>query len=441
MTSTAEALPPVDRPTNLRHLVLAALLAITAINYIQRNCIAPAATTIQPDLGLTRDDMGDILAAFFLSYTFLQVPSGATAQALGAKWALILFSVGWSLALAATAWADGYWGLYVGRLALGALQAGIFPCATLILAVWYPVTKRGLATALLNSFMVIGGAVGTALTGRLLGPLGWRTLFVGFAVPGVLWAVWFAWWFRRRPEEDPRVNAAELAMIRHVPAPTEVPPVPVSADPPRSRAAVLTTMAILMLVLLYTQQAFRAGANRLFDNWMPTYYEEARGLTREDAADLTAVLQIALVVGGLVGGMLSDYVLARTGSRWAARNGVAMFSLISACVFYLAAYPIENVYLATLVFGIGAFLFTFSSPCAYALTIDVGGRYLAIIFGLMNMIGNLGAWAFVKYLPRIQAFGGWDLALGTFVAMQLAALVCWLFLNPNIVIGEPSRQE
>ncbi|MFO0928047.1 MAG: hypothetical protein U0736_13565 [Gemmataceae bacterium] len=41
----------------------------------------------------------------------------------------------------------------------------------------------------------------------------------------------------------------------------------------------LTTMAILMLVLLYTQQAFRAGANRLFDNWMPTYYEE-RGLTR-----------------------------------------------------------------------------------------------------------------------------------------------------------------
>ncbi|MFO0928046.1 MAG: MFS transporter [Gemmataceae bacterium] len=69
----------------------------------------------------------------------------------------------------------------------------MFPCATLILAVWYPVTKRGLATALLNSFMVIGGAVGTALTGRLLGPLGWRTLFVAFAVPGVLWAVWFAW--------------------------------------------------------------------------------------------------------------------------------------------------------------------------------------------------------------------------------------------------------
>ncbi|MFO0928048.1 MAG: hypothetical protein U0736_13570 [Gemmataceae bacterium] len=118
------------------------------------------------------------------------------------------------------------------------------------------------------------------------------------------------------------------------------------------------------------------------------------------------MLQIALVVGGLVGGMLSDYVLARTGSRWAAQR-CGDVQPDRACVFYLAAYPIENVYLATLVFGIGAFLFTFSSPCAYALTIDVGGRYLAIIFGLMNMIGNLGAWAFVKYLPRIQAVGGW----------------------------------
>jgi ACS family D-galactonate transporter-like MFS transporter len=73
-------------------------------------------------------------------------------------------------------------------------------------------------------------------------------------------------------------------------------------------------MAIFTLFLLYTQQGFRAGANRLFDTWMPTYYETARGLTRERAADLTAMLQVGLVVGGLVGGMLSDYVLARTGS-------------------------------------------------------------------------------------------------------------------------------
>lgn len=442
MSSTADDSPPFLRPTNLRHLVLAALLVITAINYIQRNCINPAATTIQADLGLDLAEIGLILGAFFLSYTFLQVPSGATAQLLGAKWALVLFAVGWSLALAATALADGFYGLYAGRLAMGALQAGIFPCATLILQAWYPASRRGMATALLNSFMVIGGAAGTFLTGRLLGPMGWRNLFVAFAVPGLLWAVWFAFWFRRRPEDHPGVNAAELAIIRGQPAAAPVSAVAPAVEGQRpGGVGTLTGLAVLTLVLIYTQQAFRAGANRLFDTWMPTYYEQARGLTREAAADLTTLLQIALIVGGLVGGLLSDYVLARTGSRWAARNGVALFSLFSSCLLYLAAYPIDNVYLATVVFGTGAFLFCFSSPCAYALTMDVGGKYLAIVFGLMNMVGNLGAWAFVSYLPRLKELGGWELALGTFVAMHLAALVCWLFLDPTVVVGEPSRKE
>lgn len=80
VSSTADDSQPLVRPTNLRHLVLAALLVITAINYIQRNCINPAATTIQADLGLDLAEIGLILGAFFLSYTFLQVPSGATVQ-------------------------------------------------------------------------------------------------------------------------------------------------------------------------------------------------------------------------------------------------------------------------------------------------------------------------------------------------------------------------
>jgi hypothetical protein len=71
----------------------------------------------------------------------------------------------------------------------------------------------------------------------------------------------------------------------------------------------------------------------------------------------------------------------------------------------------------------------------------MGGKYLAIVFSLMNMFGNLGAWAFVSFLPYLERFGGWDLALGTFVAMHLAAAVCWLLLDPDIVIGEPRLEK
>ena len=82
---------------------------------------------------------------------------------------------------------------------------------------------------------------------------------------------------------------------------------------------------------------------------------------------------------------------------------------------------------------------TFSSPCAYALTMDMGGRNLAIIFATMNMAGNLGSFAFVKCIPNIAAGHGWDAALFVFLAMHLVAVVCWLPLNPNGTISDPSE--
>ncbi|MFM7152366.1 MAG: MFS transporter, partial [Gemmataceae bacterium] len=85
--------------------------------------------------------------------------------------------------------------------------------------------------------------------------------------------------------------------------------------------------------------------------------------------------------------------------------------------------------------------FCFSSPCAYALAIDIGGKHLAIVFGLMNMIGNLGAFALVSGISGLVQFGGWPFALGVWLSLHLVAVVCWIFLNPNVVIGEARHSE
>src|SRR5262249_42610831 len=154
---------PAERPTSIRHLVLVALLVITAVNYIQRNCISPAATTIEAELNVTGPELDLAAGAFFLAYTIMQVPSGWLAHRRGTRVILSLYAAGWSLALIGCAVARNFTELYAGRLAMGVLQAGIFPCATLILAVWYPASQRGFATASLNSFMLIGGAAGTML--------------------------------------------------------------------------------------------------------------------------------------------------------------------------------------------------------------------------------------------------------------------------------------
>lgn len=467
-------MPPAQRPTNVHYYVLAALLVITAVNYIQRNCISPAATTIEETTGIGRIQLDLAAGAFFLAYTLLQVPSGWLAKAWGPRLALSVYATGWSLALAASAAATGFLGLYIARIFMGIFQAGIFPCATLILAVWWPASQRGTATALLNSFMLVGGAAGTMVAGRLLEPLGWRYLFVLYALPGVLWAVWFLWWFRNRPEDHPGVNSAELAMLGtpKPPGEDEAPgepgarsaddriqaddaaiigpagaaPSPAAAQVPEAAIPPVTTggrdvtswliVFSLPLLLLYTQQCFRAAAPRLFDSRLPTYLEEERGLTKKSAADLSTWPMWAGVVGGLCGGALSDYILRRTGSRRAGRNGVAIGSLVVAILWYLAAYTVTDVYQATALLAAGSFFFNFSSPCAYALTIDIGGKHLPTVFGLMNMIGNVGAWLFVSGVMFLVSVGGWPLAFGVWLGLHVAAILCWLFLDPSMSIGE-----
>ncbi|MGH7224392.1 MAG: MFS transporter, partial [Gemmataceae bacterium] len=262
------------------------------------------------------------------------------------------------------------------------------------------------------------------------------------ALPGVAWACWFAVWFRNRPQEHPAVNAAELAII----APQTVKPSRDRQSEPEVRDLVQRVVkpsipwtAIFLssaLWLICIQQFCRAGALRFFDQWLPTYLQEARGQSVKDANLWTSLPLLAGVIGGPIGGILSDFVLARTRSRRFARQGVAIGSIVVALFIWWLASQIPDVRGAVLLAGLGILIFTFSSPCAYALSMDMGGRNLGVIFGTMNMAGNLGAWAFTKFIPRVVTWRGWDGALLVFAGMHVVAIVCWLLLNPNGLIGE-----
>jgi ACS family glucarate transporter-like MFS transporter len=452
----------------VHHVVLAALCAIAAINYVQRNSISVAETTIRAELHLTPEGSGDAIGAFFLAYALLQIPSGWLAQRWGGRLALTVFAAGWSVALGLCALANTLSTLVVGRALMGALQAGIFPCSTLILAAWYPASRRGFATAMLTSFMLIGSAAGSYLTGKLLGPLGWRGAFLVYTVPGLAWAAWFAVWFRNRPEQHPAVNPAELAILRSGEAgdpPTPELPTRVKAEgmlahrealactaeiartvppltlPPAREVARPRTpwLAIFLspaLLIICVQQFARAGALRFFDVWMPTYLQEVRHESVAGAGALASWPQCAGVVGVILGGLLSDAVLARTRSRAAGRNGVAAGSLLAGIACFVAAFFIPHTDLAVFVVSLGAMISSFAAPCAYALTMDMAGRNLGVVFGTMNMAGNLGAGAFAWFIPRLVSRGGWDSALVAFAGLHLVAAVCWLLVNPNGTIGE-----
>jgi cyanate permease len=87
----------------------------------------------------------------------------------------------------------------------------------------------------------------------------------------------------------------------------------------------------------------------------------------------------------------------------------------------------------------GSFCSAFAGASAYTITIEMGGRHVAPVFGTMNMAGNVGAAVF-PYLvpPLVDATGSWNLVLFLFAGLYVAAALCWVPLNPEGTVFEQS---
>lgn len=435
--STTSA-PSFARPTQTRFVVLAWLCAGAAIAYISRNAIAVAESTVRGDLGLTKEQSGWLMSAFFFSYALCQIPAAQFGQRAGARRALPLFAGVWSLATAATAFVSGLGGFIVARIGQGIAQAGLFPMATVVVAKWFPATGRAFATGSLGSFMSVGGALCAWLTGVLLEVLeprvasgwNWRLTFLLFGLPGLVWVGWFWKWFRDEPGEHRAVNAPELELIRGTETPTKT-RTPVSSTP---WLALFSSPALWWIC---GQQVFRAAGYMFFTSWFATYLQETRGVSIATSGFLNMLALLAVVIGGMLGGAVSDRLLKRTGSRNIARRWMSMVSLFACAGLIFWAQGIAGALAAVLVISAGSFFAALAAPCAYTITIDLGGPHVATVNATMNMTGNLGAWAFPIVVPWLLArFGSWDAVLVVFGGCYVMAALFWLLLRPERTILE-----
>src|SRR5262249_61935921 len=102
--------------------------------------------------------------------------------------------------------------------------------------------------------MRVGAAASAIGTGWLLGIVHWPWVFLIFAVPGVIWSVWFYWWFRDRPADHSSLNEAERALLKL--------PADFRADlEAREPTPWLRLFTRPKLIWICTQQFFPAAAN------------------------------------------------------------------------------------------------------------------------------------------------------------------------------------
>lgn len=396
----------------MRYTLLAFLCVVTLVAYLQRSALGVPSKAIEGELGLTPQAMGFVWLAWYAGYAVFQIPAGWVADRLGSKPALVIFAAAWSGLTAVVGLASGFVGLAVLWALMGAAQAGIFPCATKAIGATFPKTEQGFASGLLACCMAGGAALSVEVTGRLFGPLSWQAVLAVYAVPGLVWALVFA-----------------VVVPR--------PDTPRPPDPNREPLDWTLLVADRDLVLVCLQQLQRAGATALFFTWFPRFLQETKGLTTAESGSLSKWPLLAGIVGALLGGTGSDWLLRRTGRERLSRCGISAGAMVVAAVASAAAFYAPTAGEVVLLVSVAAFCAYVSGPPAYAVALSMGGTRVALVFATMNMAGNVGAGVFPFAAGQlVGATGDWNHVILLFAGMFAGAGVCWALLNPTRTLYE-----
>ena len=441
-----------DSPTSVRWFVLGIVAFASAGAYLTRYCISAANTTIQQDLGFNDVQMGELMSAFGVGYLLCQVPSGWLGNRFGTRFAFAFLSVCWSLSNFWSAMALTWQMLWASRLSLGLFQAGLTPISAKILKDWIPLRWRGRSTSWIAASMSIGGALTMALTGWLLTrDYDWRGIFAAYSVVGILWAVGFYRYFRTYPKDHQRVNKAERDLIHEIAQPDTIATASLDTEPAgrENKTEPNTSRETLMLNMLQcpgmwglcVQSFFRAAGYVFFVTWFFAFLEYVYGIDKAEAGLLNSLPLIAVVVGSIVGGVIVDWLLRVTGSKWISRSGTAIVSLTVCGLFTMAAAWTSSATELSIVIAVGALFSGIGSPAAWTATIDIGGRHTAVAMGVMNMAGCLAG----VVLPIVlgnwfdqirETDGNWDLVIYLHAAFYFLGALSWLAVNPSKTIED-----
>lgn len=427
-----------------RIVVVGAFCAVAMIAYLSRNCLGVFAAdeAFRAEFDATEEQLSDVMTAFFLGYAIFQIPAGYLGQRFGTRIVLTAYAVLWSACTVLLGFSSGLGFLTGAMFANGLAQAGVFPNAARSIADWMPSHRKAIACGFMAAFMSIGGAVATGLTGLLTKySWDWKTIAFLYSVPGVVWAVVFCVWFRDRPEEHPQVTDSEVDWIRgrsYDADPVDEPADDVPAESTINWAVMLRSKA---LWLINGQQFFRAAGYIFCATWLPTYLRDQYGVSVGDAGLWASLPLLAVVCGSSLGGLITDLLLQFTGSRAISRKAVAASCLAICGLLTISALAAKTISVAVALIGAGLFFASLAGPCSYAQTMDLAGKQIPVVFGMMNMMGNFGAALCPQLVTRTKDLtGSWDSVLFLFLGIYVAGALCWVFLDTDAVLESDSNQ-
>jgi MFS family permease len=388
-------------------VVFAPFAAGYFLSFFFRNVNAVISKDLAREFDLTSADLGFLTSMYLLAFAAFQLPLGVLLDRYGPRRvvaALLCIAAAGALTFGL---ARDFTMLSVGRALIGlGVSAGLMG-AIKAFTLWFPLSRLATLNGLYLAAGGIGGLSATAPAEALVGPFGWRALFIGLCVLSVIAAslVFFIVPEKPLPGQGQTLRA-QIAGFKRI------------------FSSIAFWRIALGLVIPH------GGYLALQGLWLGPWLYDVAGLPRSQVGNYLLITAAAYTVGSVFFGVTSDR-LARAGI-----SRMTMFKLglaVSLVLFALIAAGVQA--------GLGVILAlygftTISAALAYPLLTalfppEMTGRantasnvlMFAVAFAFQWMIG-----AVLRFYPVGEAQyapQGYGTALFILAALQVAALA-WL---------------
>lgn len=328
--------------------------------YADRTVLNPVMGELEKEFGLSGTQLGLMNSVFYFSYALLQVPAGILGDKIGKKKVLIPGFLLFGAFTAVTGWAKSWSTLLFARVVTGAGEGTYYGPQYGLSSEQIPKKYRSLGSAIINSGMAFGIALGLIASSWLVYDQGysWRTPFFVMSIPTLLTGL-AIWLFVKEKKRQP-VEAGGVAK-------------------PKSKFTDLFKNRNLLLVYLMVFCSLFGFFVIL--TWLPYYLQSERGIAGSETGFITSLVAWISIPGALLFSSLSD----RLGKRKPlilVLVPVAILSMLS--IIWMP--NMTGVIVALCVYGLVGKLAL--DPVLVALVADsVDENNYSSAFGLFNFIG------------------------------------------------------
>jgi MFS family permease len=388
MTATAATAPV--RP-GYRYYVLAVLVLVYALNFLDRQIIGILAAPLKEHFDLTDSQFGLLGGIAFASvYSTLAIPLAWLADRFSRVWIMTGALAVWSGFTALCGMAGSFTQLFLCRMGVGVGEAGGVAPAYSLISDYFPPSQRARALAVFAFGIPIGTAAGTLVGGLLADRYGWQTAFIVVGLLGLLLAP-----LLRVTVRDPQRGGTDAA-ARAALAP-DAAPVAAAPGAPSSRTGSIASTIMLSI-----------GAAALA--WGAVQYlaagQESLGLTWGFGGLLAVVIGVSLRIA-----RSTASVVIRKPSFWLLALGAASSSICG--------------------YGVAGWLPLFFMR-SFELTLEQTAWYYS---GIALVGGTLGIWMGGAIADKLSKRGKGAYPLTPAIAFLISAPLFVAAMNSPWLIG------